>query len=101
MTLIDLSYKMGDKDRSIWPGNSPFVMKKVSEDDNNAMGCFIAHVSSDAGLRLSIQFFPLFKFSISMSEHVGTHIDAPYHFNPKGKQQEEEEVERRNDALYC
>ena len=54
MTLIDLSYKMGDKDRSIWPGNSPFVMKKVSEDDNNAMGCFIAHVSNDAGLRFKI-----------------------------------------------
>ena len=45
MTLIDLSYKLGDKDRSIWPGNSPFVMKRVSEDDDNAMGCFIAHVS--------------------------------------------------------
>ena len=54
MTLIDLSHKMGDKDRSIWPGNSPFVMKKVSEDDNNAMGCFIAHVSNDAGLRFKI-----------------------------------------------
>lgn len=39
----------------------------------------------------------MFKFNISMSEHVGTHIDAPYHFNPKGKQQVEEE-ERKGVA---
>ena len=97
MALIDLSYKMGDRDRSIWPGNSPFTMKKVSEDDNNAMGCFIAHVSKDAGLILGI-FIQHFKFNISMSEHVGTHIDAPYHFNPKGKQ--EERRRREGMKLY-
>ena len=37
----------------------------------------------------------MFKFNISMSEHVGTHIDAPYHFNPKGKQ----EVEKRRGRV--
>ena len=25
-----------------------------------------------------------FQFTVTMSEHVGTHIDAPFHFNPKG-----------------
>jgi kynurenine formamidase len=24
------------------------------------------------------------QYNISMSEHVGTHIDAPFHFNPEG-----------------
>ena len=35
-----------------------------------------------------LKFYKLMKFetqyNISMSEHVGTHIDAPFHFNPKG-----------------
>ena len=35
----------------------------------------------------------MFQFNISMSEHVGTHMDAPYHFNPNGKQEEEKEKE--------
>ena len=93
MTLIDLSYKLGDKDRSIWPGNSPFVMKRVSEDDDNAMGCFIAHVSRLFVWVFVLEHFGMFQFNISMSEHVGTHMDAPYHFNPNGKQEEEKEKE--------
>ena len=51
MRILDLSYKMSDKDRSIWPGNSPFEMMRVSEDENNAMGCFIAHVSKNIHFR--------------------------------------------------
>ena len=51
MRILDLSYKMSDKDRSIWPGNSPFEMRRVSEDENNAMGCFIAHVSKNIHFR--------------------------------------------------
>ena len=78
-------------------------MKKVSEDDNNAMGCFIAHVSSgDSESRLGIKYFCVFQFNISMSEHVGTHIDAPYHFNPKGKQKKEEkDDDRETELVHC
>ena len=76
-------------------------MKKVSEDDNNAMGCFIAHVSKVAGLLLGV-YIQHFKFNISMSEHVGTHIDAPYHFNPKGKQKKEEkDDDRETEVIHC
>ena len=33
-----------------------------------------------------------------MSEHVGTHMDAPYHFNPRGKQQQEEETDDASNS---
>ena len=26
----------------------------------------------------------LFQYNLCMSEHVGTHMDAPFHFNPSG-----------------
>merc|ERR1711971_312280 len=66
MGLIDLTYPLSEDDKSIWPGNQPFRKSTVSEGADNPMDCFIAH------------------YNISMSEHVGTHIDAPFHFNPNG-----------------
>merc|ERR1711953_503164 len=66
MSLIDLTFPMSEDDKSIWPGNHPFRKATVSEGADNPMDCFIAH------------------YNISMSEHVGTHMDAPYHFNPRG-----------------
>ena len=45
MVLLDLSYTFSADDQSNWPGNHPFKKTVVSEGDDNAMSCFIAHVS--------------------------------------------------------
>jgi len=66
MVLVDLSYTFSADDKSNWPGNQVFTKTVVSQGDDNPMSCFIAH------------------YNLCMSEHVGTHMDAPFHFNPKG-----------------
>jgi len=66
MKFLDLSYSLSNTDKSNWPGNSPFRLTTISESDQNPMGCFLA------------------SFDITMDEHVGTHMDAPYHFNSNG-----------------
>merc|ERR1711997_640786 len=63
MVLVDLSYTFSETDRSIWPGNQPFRKTVVADHSDN---CIMAN------------------FNISMNEHVGTHMDAPYHFYSKG-----------------
>ncbi|ODN00638.1 Kynurenine formamidase [Orchesella cincta] len=37
-------------------------------------------------------------FSFCMGEHGGTHVDAPYHFNPLGWKLSEIPVERLTDV---
>jgi len=78
--LVDLSYPLSSDDKSNWPGNHPFRMNVVSEGSDNPAGCFISH------------------YNISMSEHVGTHIDAPFHFNPAGLKTDELPLENLVDV---
>jgi len=66
LKYIDLSYTLSESDKSIWPGNPTIKLETVYEGTDNPAGCFIS------------------MFNLSMSEHVGTHMDAPYHFNPTG-----------------
>jgi len=63
MTLVDLSYTLSEDDKSIWPGNLPFRKTVISDHSDN---CIMA------------------SYDISMNEHVGTHMDAPYHFCREG-----------------
>jgi len=63
---VDLTHPLSEDDKSLWPGNQPFRKETVMESDDNPMNCFIA------------------VYNLSMGEHIGTHMDAPFHFNPKG-----------------
>ena len=49
MGLVDLSYTLSEKDRSIWPGNLPFKLTTVREGSDNDMNCFISMVRFDTG----------------------------------------------------
>ena len=61
--LVELSYPLSaNYSRSNWPGNS-FSRTTVLEGSDNRFGHFIA------------------MYDVSVSEHYGTHMDAPFHFN--------------------
>src|ERR1700728_4469579 len=63
--LIDLTYTF-DASTIYWPGEPPF-----------------AHSFDHYGLDVSGQFYAT--ASYAASEHVGTHADAPIHFNRHGR----------------
>jgi kynurenine formamidase len=62
--ILDLSYRFDDE-TIYWPTGDPFRLRRDAEG-----------VSADGYWYAS--------FSLSMSEHGGTHLDAPYHFARKG-----------------
>jgi kynurenine formamidase len=62
--ILDLTYPF-DAATIYWPTGDPFRLRRDSEG-TNADGSWYA------------------SFSLSMSEHGGTHIDAPYHFSQEG-----------------
>ena len=64
-TALDLSYQL-DENTIMWPGGEGFKLCMMTSGDGES-GSFYA-----AG-----------KFSCA--EHGGTHVDAPYHFDEKGK----------------
>ena len=65
----------------------------VMESDDNPMNCFIALVGSSYDTLPSFNCIVYVcltshpstpQYNLSMGEHIGTHMDAPFHFNPKG-----------------
>merc|ERR1712051_687239 len=66
-TLLDLSYSFtSSSPYPIWPGNTPFTLTTILNSTKNRFHTFIS------------------QHDISMSEHIGTHMDAPSHFNHLG-----------------
>ena len=66
--ILDLSYPLSASDsQSNWPGVTPFQKTTVKEGYEDSLGGhFVAF------------------YDINMGEHFGTHMDAPFHFNPRG-----------------
>lgn len=62
MKLIDITLPLS-KELAGWPGDAPFAFEWTAE------------IERDSPVNIG---------SLRMSAHFGTHIDAPFHFNPKG-----------------
>jgi len=60
--MIELSHRLYNK-MPVYPGDPPFLMKVIKEHQKEG--------------------YLLYKFKGNM--HTGTHLDAPYHFNPQGR----------------
>ena len=60
--LVDLSHPM-ENGMPVWPGHPEFLQKKVASFENGDIAC---------------------NHSLGLSEHSGTHLDAPAHFVPGG-----------------
>ena len=61
-TIIDISRNLAP-DTAVWPGDTPFSLRKVME----------------RGLGHSVNLTTL-----TISAHTGSHVDAPYHFTDDG-----------------
>ncbi|ODM59394.1 Kynurenine formamidase [Orchesella cincta] len=88
---IDLSY-VNDDSTIFYPGQrfDYDLMQDVS-GFNHTMQEFPYWFHSNYYYRLAM-------FSFCMGEHGGTHVDAPYHFNPLGWKLSEIPVERLTDV---
>ncbi|MEW9501691.1 arylformamidase [Jeotgalibacillus marinus] len=71
-SIIDISMKLSQKTAS-WPGDTPFHYEVACSKEESG--------SVNVG-------------KIETSTHIGTHIDAPYHFEENGKKVDELPLER-------